>query len=164
MPLRSLYGREQLQLVCCFNTFSFTVKWAIFIRRCKVLVRWWQLKRLFMVRCVICKRGEHLNRLNSCTRYPCVPRGRRMCWRPAENNENHLQVVLCGEKDALCHSWHQFPPVCTWNVLQFPNQIWLEERFHVIRAIGSPAFPGRVPRSRRPKSAACARWIPYSSQ
>lgn len=130
------YGREKLQLICVFSSFSFTVAWAQFIRCCKQLSRGRQLKRLLMVRCVICRRGEDPNPLNSCTRYPCVPRrlfGDR--WRPAANDENQVQIVLCGDWDALLSAWQQSPHQCSRRVLEFPNQACQQENVRLQKEI-----------------------------
>ena len=99
------FGREKLQLVCQFNSFSFTMEWAKFIRCCKQLVKQGQLKKLGMMRCSICKRGENPTPWNSCTRYPCAPRRYRDRWRPAMNSDNQMQLIFSGDWGELVCAW-----------------------------------------------------------
>ena len=94
-----------MQLICQFNSFSFTIEWAKFIRCCKELARRGQPKTLLMMRCSISKRGENPTPWNSCTRYPYAPRRYRDRWRPARNNENQMQLIFSGDWTELVGTW-----------------------------------------------------------
>ena len=69
------HGREKLQLVCLFNSFSFTAHWVGFSRKHLTQCRERNFNRPLMAKCCIYHQGEVLSSGNPCTHIRVYPDG-----------------------------------------------------------------------------------------